>query len=69
MKICPYCEQDFVWGVRLKNLPEHRFSMCFECDAVWLENQAVSDQAGTNFPAHMESLGLEPDWKDIEKLE
>ena len=43
--------------------------MCFECDSVWLDNQLVSDQAGTTFDKLMKSLGRIPDWKDIEKLE
>lgn len=69
MKLCPYCQQDAVWLVRLKTVPEHRFFMCFECDAVWLEDQPVSDKAGTTFDKHMQSLGLMVNWNDIEKLE
>jgi len=69
MKLCPFCEQDAVWLVRLKSSPEHRFTMCFECDSVWLEDQVVSDQAGTTFDKYTRELGREPDWKDIEKLQ
>lgn len=69
MKLCPFCQQDVVWRVRLKTMPEHCFLMCFECDSVWLENQLVSDQAGTTFDKYMQSIGCAPDWKDIEKLE
>ncbi|KMT54817.1 hypothetical protein ACR52_15195 [Pseudomonas fildesensis] len=69
MKLCPFCLQDVVWRVRLKTMPEHRFLMCFECDSVWLEDQPVSDLVGTVFDRHMQSLGLAPDWKDIEKLD
>ena len=69
MKICPFCEQDAVWRVRLKTISDMRFLMCFECDSVWLENQPISDQAGTTFDKHMLWLGLTPDWKDIDKLE
>lgn len=68
MKICPFCQQDAVWLVRLKLSPEKRFLMCFECDSVWEENQAVSDQAGTTFDKFMRALGRTPDWADIEKL-
>lgn len=68
MKICPFCQQRAVWRVRLKTMPEHHFSMCFECDSVWLENQPVSDQSGTIFEKHMQLLGRVPDWKNIEKL-
>jgi Zn-finger nucleic acid-binding protein len=69
MKICPYCEQDAVWVVRLKSRPDTHFMMCFECDAVWLENQLVSAQAGTTFDKYVRTQGLEPDWSGIEKIE
>jgi len=68
MKLCPHCEQDAVWRVRLHSAPDLHFSMCFECDSVWLEDQEMSDQTGTRFDKHMLSLGRVPDWKDIEKL-
>ncbi|SDT36249.1 hypothetical protein SAMN05216598_5260 [Pseudomonas asplenii] len=69
MKLCPFCLQDVVWRVQLKTMPEYHFLMCFECDSVWLEDQPVSDLAGTVFEKYMQSLGLAPGWKDIEKLE
>ena len=69
MKLCPFCEQDAVWRVRLKTVPLHRFLMCFDCEAVWLESQPVSDQAETTFDKHMQSLGCKSDRKNIEKLE
>jgi hypothetical protein len=43
--------------------------MCFECDSVWLEGQAVSDQADKTFDKHMRSLGRIPDWEDIERID
>lgn len=43
--------------------------MCSECDTVWLVDQPVSDQEGTTFDKYMLSLGVVPDWSDIEKLE
>ena len=69
MTLCPFCQQDAVWHVRLKTMPKHHFLMCFECDSVWLENQPLSDQAGTTFDKHIQALERIPDWKDIEKLE
>lgn len=69
MKLCPFCQQDAVWHARLKSAPQHRFLMCVECDSVWLEGQPVSDQAGTTFDKHMQTLGRTPDWNDIEKVE
>lgn len=69
MRICPFCQQDVVWRVRLRTIPEHRFAMCFECDSVWLDGQPVSDQAGTIFEFHAKSLARVPDWNDIERIE
>jgi Zn-finger nucleic acid-binding protein len=68
MKLCPFCQQDAVWLVRLKSSPEHQFKMCFECDSVWTDNQVVSDQAGTTFDKYMQAMGRTPNWKDIEKI-
>jgi hypothetical protein len=58
-----------IWRVRLKVTPKHRFLMCFECDSVWLEGQTISDQVGTTFDQYMRTLGIIPDWGNIEKLE
>ena len=69
MKICPFCEQDFVWRVRLKSNQRIHFSMCFECDSVWGDGQTISDQAGTTFDKHMRAFGIEPDWEDIERID
>ncbi|NLR74260.1 CPCC family cysteine-rich protein [Leeia aquatica] len=66
--LCPYCEQDAIWRVRLKAHPEYSFLMCFECDAVWDSHQPVSSESGSTFPVYMQSLGLIPDW-NVERLE
>jgi hypothetical protein len=34
MLICPYCEQDDVWEVRLNDL-ERNAVICLECETVW----------------------------------
>lgn len=68
MKLCPYCQQDVVWRVRLKTSQEWQFSMCFECDSLWLDDQPVLNQVGTTFDKYAESLGLVPDWGRLEKL-
>jgi hypothetical protein len=67
MKLCPFCEQDVVWLVRLRSAPHVEFKMCFECDSVWKPGQEITNQGGTTFEAHMKDLGLIPDWADIEK--
>lgn len=69
MRICPFCHQDVVWLVRLRSALQHRFLMCFECDAVWQEDQEISDVAGTNFDHYMLGLGQAPVWDDVERVE
>ena len=69
MKICPYCEQDAVWIIRLKSTPNTTFKMCFECDTLWDKDQLVSDESGTTFDKYMENKGAKPDWSVIEKIE
>jgi hypothetical protein len=68
MKICPYCHQDCVWFVRLRSVPEIRFKMCFECDSVWMQEQPVSDGAGSRFDTFMIQLGRPVDWKDVDRI-
>ena len=68
MKICPYCDQDAVWQVGLNTCPECTFSMCFECDSVWAQGEAVSDETGTNFEDFMSSMGRVADWSIVEKI-
>ena len=69
IQICPYCQEDAVWSVRLKSAPEHRFSKCFECDSVWMQDKEITDQAGTRFDVLMANLGRTPDWSDLERIE
>ena len=66
--ICPYCEQDFIWRVRLSSVPHIRFALCPECDSVWQDNEVISDQGGTNFEQYMSDIRRPLDWKDVEKL-
>lgn len=68
MKICPYCEQDAVWMVKLVSLADCEFSMCFECDSVWTTNEPISDETGTNFENYVTSLGQPVDWRNVEKI-
>ena len=43
--------------------------MCFECDSVWMPDQAITDQDGTRFDVLMTKLGRTPDWSDLERIE
>lgn len=68
MKLCPFCEQDGVWLVRLRAAPQVEFKMCFECDSVWKPDQEITISEGSTFEVHMKDLGLNSDWADIEKV-
>lgn len=66
--LCPFCEQDMVWEVKLDSVPSRRFKMCFECDSVWTADQSVSDQYGSRFDTLMKMWGLRPDWNAVERI-
>lgn len=68
MRVCPYCEQDAVWEVRLHTSVNFTFSMCFECDSVWPQGEVVSDETGTNFEDFMNSIGQPVDWSKVERI-
>jgi hypothetical protein len=68
MLICPYCEQDDVWEVRLKD-PEQNVVMCLECETVWLAPGDVKYGKGLNFEDFMAGHGRKADWTGIVKLE
>ncbi len=42
MIACPYCQQDYVWEINIRELPGPLF-MCLECNTVWLTSDGVSD--------------------------
>lgn len=67
MVICPYCRQDCVWEV---NIRDHQGSvyMCLECDTVWLASDEISDQKGLNYEDFMVQRGLNADWNAIAKI-
>jgi hypothetical protein len=67
MVVCPYCEQDYVWEVSIRDLPGS-FYMCLECDTVWLPSQDVKDGEGQNFEDFMTQRGRVADWKAITKI-
>ena len=65
MKICPYCEQEYVRKVSLKSAPYIRFSMCMECDSVWTDNENISSDSGSVFEKYMKEIGQNVDWNNI----
>lgn len=67
MIICPYCEQDGVWQVRLDVLSEETYCMCFECDTLWKPDEPVEYGTGQNFETFMEARGQKADWTAIKK--
>jgi hypothetical protein len=65
--ICPYCEQDDIWEVRLKDLDQDAV-MCLECDTVWRAADDVAYGKGLNFEDFMAARGREPDWGGVLRL-
>jgi hypothetical protein len=67
MVACPYCQQDYVWEINIRELPGPLF-MCLECDTVWVTSDEISDKKGQNFEDFMTQRGRTPDWKVVTKL-
>ena len=67
MIVCPYCQQDYVWEVNIRDLPGPLY-MCFECDTVWEAAQDIHDGKGQNFEDFMIQRGQVADWKAITKV-
>jgi hypothetical protein len=64
---CPYCDQDYVWEVSVRDLPGPLY-MCLECDTVWLTAGDISDREGQIFKNFMTQRGRPIDWKAITKI-
>jgi uncharacterized Zn finger protein len=67
MIVCPYCQQDYVWEVTIRDLPGPLY-MCLECDTVWEAAQDIHDGKGQNFEDFMIQRGQVADWKAITKV-
>ena len=67
--MCPYCQQDAVWKVKMRSTPTIVFTMCYECDAVWLDGAPITNKAGMTFDKYLKSLGRIPNWQDIQKVQ
>ncbi|MDG6095789.1 hypothetical protein LOC54_12010 [Acetobacter sp. AN02] len=67
--ICPYCQQDRVWRIRLQGESEEGYphAFCFECDTLWENGDIINDLTGINYEDYMESKGGKADWKLIQK--
>jgi hypothetical protein len=62
--ICPYCGQDHVWEILLKELDQQAL-MCAECDTVWLAPGDVLNGTGQNFEDFMAVRGRKADWGGV----
>jgi hypothetical protein len=67
MRACPYCQQDYVWEIGIRDLSGF-FYMCFECDTVWTAPKDVVEGKGQYFEDFMVKQGRVPDWKAITKV-
>lgn len=68
MIICPYCEEDGVWQVRIDGLGTETYCVCLECDTLWQPGEAVEYGTGRNFEGFMEARGQKADWAGIKKV-
>ncbi len=64
MKVCPYCEQDYLWLCNISDLYDDAV-ICPECDTVWRRDEEITNRTGKSFGILMKSLGKLPDWKLI----
>lgn len=65
--ICPYCGQDYVWWVLLKQIGQQAL-MCPECDTVWIAPWGRLNETGWNFDDFMATRGQNADWGEVVKL-
>ena len=65
--ICPYCGQDYVWEIVLKDLDQQAL-ICPECDTVWFAPSDVLNGKGQNFEDFMAARGRKADWGGVVKL-
>ena len=66
--ICPYCEQDYVWKVRIRDVSQN-VVMCLECDTVWDSAADVGLGKGLIFERFMAERGRTADWDDVARIE
>ena len=63
--LCPRCEQDEVLEVRVRRTGT-RLYVCPECEATWLCEGSISEDAFLDFGAYMEGLGMSPLWDELD---
>ena len=68
MVICPYCEQDDLWVVRLNTLGRNAV-LCYECETTWLVPSDVEFGKGQNFEKFMDEHSQKADWDQVVKIQ
>ena len=66
--ICPRCEQGTVLHVRLKKTGQMA-RICDECDAFWLDPNAVAKESWVDFGTFMQQRGQVGVWDELEMVE
>lgn len=56
---CPRCQQGPVHWVRVQGI-EFDFIDCFDCDAVWLNEEELSPTPTHSYENYVRSFGLDP---------
>ena len=62
--ICPVCEQGSIFKAKVIKLNIYIF-ICYECDAIWRDYQAIVFQDHANFSWFMEQYSLPGLWNEL----
>lgn len=66
--VCPYCKQG---EVRMMMYKQNNliFYICDECEAIWEQNEPITDQSGDNLERFFANRNIKtPLWKDFTEL-
>lgn len=62
--LCPRCEQGEVVVANIIKTKDTVY-VCEECEATWFSEEDIGKEEFVDFGTYMESIGLEPLWKEI----
>lgn len=66
--ICPRCEEGTVLHMRVIHTREV-FQVCDECEAIWLDGQAVAVPHFDELPRFLRRRGRAPLWSSLENAD
>jgi len=62
---CPRCKQGEIAKATIRKTGSLIF-VCQECEAAWFFASEISEAEFTDFGNHMEGIGLEPRWTELD---